>query len=81
VELLNSNNPSYVHSAIQFGTHEDEWDQLDECGEYMSICLEVGDNFVVNAEESNEEDVNFYFVLCTQHVHIVAKDFTNPWKT
>jgi hypothetical protein len=81
VKFLNSNNPSYVHSTIQFNTYENEWDQLGECGKYLANCLEVGDNFVVNAEEGNEEDVNFYIVLCTQPTHIVAKDYTNPWKT
>jgi hypothetical protein len=80
VKFLNTSNPSYVHSAIQSSTYENEWDQLGECGEYLANCFEVGDNFAVNAKESNEEDVNFYLVLCTQPTHIVAKDFTNPWK-
>jgi len=80
VELLNSNNPSYVCSAIQSGTYEDGWDQVGECGEYLASCLEVGDNFVVNTKEGNEEDVDFYLVLCTLPIHIVAKDFINSWK-
>jgi len=65
VELLNSNNPCYVCFAIQFGTYEDEWDQLGECGKYLANCLEVGDDFVINVEKGNEEDVDFYLVLCT----------------
>ncbi len=77
--LSNSNNPSYVCFAIQSGTYEDAWDQLGECGEYLASCLEVGDNFVVNTKEGNEEDVDFYLVLCTLPIHIVAKDFINSY--
>jgi hypothetical protein len=51
VELLNSSNLGYVCFAIQSSTYEDEWDQLGERGKYLASCLQVGDNFVVNAEE------------------------------
>ncbi len=53
---------------------------MGECGEYLASCLEVGDNFVVKTKEGNEEDVDFYLVLCTLPIHIVAKDFINSWK-
>ncbi len=45
----------------------------------MANCLELGDNFAVNAEEVDSEGVNFYLVLCMQVVHIVEKDFTCQW--
>ncbi len=81
IEILNSNNPAYVHSAIQIGTNEEEWDEFGGYGEYLTSCLKVGDNFVVYAQEGNEEDIDFYIVLYTQAIHIVKKDFTNTWKT
>jgi hypothetical protein len=42
-------------------------------------CLELDDNFAVNVKESNNEGVYSYFVLCTQFIYIVEKDFTCEW--
>ncbi len=42
--------------------------------------LEVGDNFAVNAKEDNEEDMDFYIVLCIETMYSVKNDFTDPWK-
>jgi hypothetical protein len=41
--------------------------------------LELGDNFVVNAKEGNEEGVEFYVMLCTQLAHILKEDYTCHW--
>lgn len=35
----------------------------------MAECLELGDNFVVNVEEGNEEGVEFHVVLSTTSTH------------
>ena len=34
-------------------------------GDTLSDVLNVGDNFVVNAEEGNSEGVDFYILKCT----------------
>jgi F420-dependent methylenetetrahydromethanopterin dehydrogenase len=41
--------------------------------------LEVGDNFAVNVKKYNEEDMDFY-IICTDSMHSVKKDFIDPWK-
>jgi hypothetical protein len=40
----------------------------------LAICSELGDNFVVNALEDNDEGVDFYVVLCIQPTHILQAD-------
>jgi hypothetical protein len=54
IKILNTTNPTYVHFAIQAKTYKDTWDQLGECGDYLASCLEIGDNFIVNDEEGNQ---------------------------
>ncbi len=63
IEILNTTNPTYVCFAIQARTYKDTWDQLGECGDYLANCLEISDNFVVNVEEWNQDDVDIYVVL------------------
>jgi F420-dependent methylenetetrahydromethanopterin dehydrogenase len=46
----------------------------------FGYCLEVGDNFAVNVKKDNEEDMDFYIVICTQKMYSVKKDFIDPWK-
>ncbi len=76
VEVLIPNTYGYVWYAIEVVAIEDEWDQF---GEYLVDCLELVDHFVVNVEEGNIKGVEFYFIFCTQIVHIVEKDFTCQW--
>jgi hypothetical protein len=45
----------------------------------LGLLPRTNDNFVVNVEESNNESVYFYFVLSTQFLYIVEKDFTCKW--
>jgi hypothetical protein len=47
--------------------------------DYSANCLKIGDNLA--AKEGNEEDVDFYVVLCTQPIHVVKEDFTDAWST
>jgi len=45
------------------------------------IARNLGDNFVVNVEEGNEEGIEFYVMLCTQPTHILKEDYTCHWGT
>jgi hypothetical protein len=65
VEVLIPNSARYVRFAIEVIAIEDEWDQFGQCGDYLVNYLELGDNFVINVEEGNNEGVEFYIVLCT----------------
>jgi hypothetical protein len=40
-------------------SQEEEWDQLGGCANSLAICSKLGDNFVVNALEDNDEGVDF----------------------
>ncbi len=80
IEILTT-NPTYVCFAIQASTYEDTWDQLGECGDYLVSYLEIGDNFAINVEEGNQEDVDFYVVLCIEPTHVVKEDFIDVWNT
>jgi hypothetical protein len=33
---------------------EDEWDQFGGCTNSLANCVELGDDFMVNAKEDNE---------------------------
>ncbi len=54
-------------------TQEEEWDQLGACANSLAICSKLGDNFVVNALEDNDEGVDFYVVLCIQPTQFANK--------
>jgi hypothetical protein len=43
------------------------------------LLVSIGDNFAVNAEEGNEEGVEFYILLCTKTNFIIEEFFTYPW--
>lgn len=66
---MNTNNSRYIWDVIQATTQEEEWDQFEGCIDSLVDCLELGDNFVVNVEEGNEEGVEFYVVLSTTSTH------------
>ncbi len=54
MKVLNMNNFGYVQDVIQVVTQEDEWDQFGGCINFLAKCVELGDDFMVNAEEYNE---------------------------
>lgn len=81
IEILHTINPTYVRFTIQVGIYQDAWDQLDECADYLASCLDINDNFVVNDEDENHENVDFYVVFCTQPIHVVKEDFIDAWNT
>ncbi len=41
----------------------------------MATSLEIGDNFVVNAEEGNSEGQDFWVICCTNLLHTMRKAF------
>jgi hypothetical protein len=56
-----------------------EWDEYRDDGDHLATCVSLGDNFVVNVKEGNEEGVDFYVLLCTQTNFIVEQAFKCPW--
>jgi hypothetical protein len=54
---------------------EEEWDEYEDDIDHLIAYLLLGDNFVVNAKEGNEEGVGSYILICTQTNFIVEK----PW--
>lgn len=45
-------------------------------GEDMVALVSVGDNFVVPAQEGNDESVEFYILQCQQTSHTIQDKFT-----
>ncbi len=41
--------------------------------------MEIGDNFVVNAEEGNSEGQDFWLIYCTKYLHIIKKELKCKW--
>jgi hypothetical protein len=52
-------NLTYIQSLVELANDEDEWEHGSN-GEDIMQSLEIGNNFVVNATPSNEEDCEFY---------------------
>ena len=63
--MLIPNNCTCVWSAMQESFVEDDLNCFGSNDTQLSSYLEVGDNFAVGADESNDEDVNF-LCLCAQ---------------
>ncbi len=49
-------------------------------GDELAAVLEVGDNFIINAEEGNDEDVSFWLIMCTKPLHKVKAPFIDNWE-
>ncbi len=55
-----------------------QWDRDWEYGidgDELAMTLNVGDNFVVNAQVDNDENADFWIICCTKHLHKVKKAF------
>ena len=48
-------------------------------GDTLSDVLNVGDNFVVNAEEGNSEGVDFYILKCTVSKQCATQNILDAW--
>jgi hypothetical protein len=75
VEVLIPNNMGYVCNALEATFQKDEWDSYGIDGDHLVDCISLGESFDVNAEEGNEEGVDFY----TKTSFIVEQPFTCPW--
>jgi hypothetical protein len=54
----------------------DDWDgqwDYDVDGDVLVATLDFGDNFAVNAEVGNSEDVDFWLVCCMKPLHHIRK--------
>jgi len=49
------------------------------CRDELVVVLEVGDNFIVIAEEWNDEGASFWLILCTKPLHKVKTPFIDNW--
>ncbi len=61
----------YQDGKISFGTEGDDW----------ASTLEIGDNFVINAEFGNVEGVDLNVICCSKTLHIVNENFKFKWGT
>jgi hypothetical protein len=48
-------------------------------GEFLGDLLYISDNFMVIAEEGNDEDVDFYILQCQKPKYVVQETFTCSW--
>ena len=60
---------------------EDDWDCFGSKGIQLSSYLEVGKIFVVAANESNDEDVDFFVLMCTKVPFTVIEEFKDAWRS
>lgn len=59
-----------------------QWDEDQEYGvdgTELAMTLDMGDNFVVNAEVGNNENADYQIICCTKHLHKVRKAFKCQW--
>ncbi len=59
VEVLVPSNTAFVHKVMLDAFDEDDWDQFGVDGDYLALCLALGDNFAINVEEGNAKGVDF----------------------
>lgn len=79
VELLVVQKPGYVQSVVMAEFKEDDWDEFGTNGQYFASITELGDNFAINAAPNNEENVEFYVLVCTKQMYTCKKAFECPW--
>lgn len=65
------------------GNSDDELEEPKYEGHYeaLSEAIEVGDNFALNAEDGNEEGVDFYLIKCTSTKEQLKADEVDSWGT
>ena len=56
------------------------WNDFGIDGENkLASCLEIGDNFATEAEDGNEEGMDFYLLVCYSKPFVVKESFICPW--
>jgi len=79
VEVLIPNNVGYVRHAMEDAFQEDEWDEYGVDDDHLASCISLRDNSIVNLEDGNEKEVDFYILLCTKTVFTFKQHFKCPW--
>jgi hypothetical protein len=75
---LKPSDTSYVRDLMMHHGDEEEW-EFGGDGEELSDLLNIGDNFVVPAEEDNVEGVEFYILQCQIPKFKVTKSCRCVW--
>jgi hypothetical protein len=63
-----------------YNAWDGEW-QYGVDGKKLAKSLEVGDNFVVNVKEGNNERQDFWLMCCTKPLHTLIHPLTCKWGT
>ena len=79
VELLVLGARGYVWAVINAQFKDDDWDNFGCNREYFASITELGDNFAIVAAPDNEENVDFYLLVCTKQVYTCREPFSCPW--
>jgi hypothetical protein len=79
VGVLIPNNVGHFCHAIEDTFQEDEWDEYGVDDDHLISYISLGDNFVMNSKDGNEEVVDFYILLCTKIVFTFKRHFKCPW--
>ena len=79
LEVLVPLNAAYVWNVQMSEFLVDDWHDVGVNGAYFASILEVGDNFVVAASPYNEENVDFYVLVCTRKVYTCKSAFVCKW--
>jgi hypothetical protein len=79
LEVLVPLNAAYVRNVQLSEFLVDDWHDVGVNGTYFESILEVGDNFVVAASPNNEENVDFYVLMCTRKVYTCKTTFVCKW--
>jgi hypothetical protein len=75
-EMVFPNNTGYVRAVMLSEFNVDDWDEFGLNGEYLASTLELGDNLAICAALDNEENVEFYILMCTRKPFRCRKAFT-----
>jgi hypothetical protein len=75
---LRPTNTRLVYDTMDEHENEDDWEFGGEGGS-VGDMLNIGDNFVVPAEEDNNEGVEFYILQCQRPKFFVKEPFECIW--
>ena len=79
LEVLVPLNSAYVGNVQLQEFSVDDRHDVGVNGSYFASILEVGDNFTVAVSPDNEENVDFYILVCTKKVHTCNTAFVCKW--
>jgi hypothetical protein len=79
LEVLIARNPGYVRAIMLAEFDVENWDEFGLNGTYLASTLELGDNLATYAAPENEENVEFYILMCTKKPFVCKKSFTCVW--